>query len=72
MKISPRFYGPFKVMERIGAIACRLDLLIGSTIHPVFHVSCLKKKLGDQIIAQSQLPDVVDSKLTDSPKTLRC
>ncbi|GJY13028.1 putative reverse transcriptase domain-containing protein [Tanacetum coccineum] len=43
-KLSPRFVGPFKVIERIGPMACKLELpdkLRG--IHNTFHVSNLKR-----------------------------
>ena len=41
-KLSPRFYGPFKVLRCIGTIAYHLELSAGVCVHPVFHVSLLK------------------------------
>nr|GEY41582.1 putative reverse transcriptase domain-containing protein [Tanacetum cinerariifolium] len=43
-KLSPRFIGPFKIIERIGPVAYKLELpdkLCG--IHDTFHVSNLKR-----------------------------
>jgi hypothetical protein len=42
-KLAPKFYGSFKVLERIGALAYRLELPPQSCIHNVFHVVFLKK-----------------------------
>ncbi|GKB33103.1 hypothetical protein Tco_0872504 [Tanacetum coccineum] len=47
-KLAPRYVGPFEVLERIGPVAYRLRLLeelIG--VHDTFHVSNLKKCLGN-------------------------
>ena len=43
-KLSPRFIGPFEVLERMGTVAYRLVLppsMIG--VHEIFHVSMLQK-----------------------------
>ncbi|EOY03326.1 DNA/RNA polymerases superfamily protein [Theobroma cacao] len=43
-KLSPRYIGPFEILEKVGAVAYRLALPPDlSNIHPVFHVSMLRK-----------------------------
>nr|GEY86560.1 putative reverse transcriptase domain-containing protein [Tanacetum cinerariifolium] len=47
-KLSPRYVGPFEIVERIGPVAYRLRLpqeLVG--VHDTFHVSNLKKCMTD-------------------------
>ena len=47
-KLSPRYIKPFEVLERVGAIAYRLVLLLGlSGVHAIFHVSMLRKYTPD-------------------------
>ncbi|WMV42497.1 hypothetical protein MTR67_035882, partial [Solanum verrucosum] len=47
-KLSPRYIGPFRISKRIGKVAYELDLPQGlAAVHPVFHVSMLKKRMGD-------------------------
>jgi len=47
-KLSPRFIGPFEILDRVGEVAYRLVLSPGlSTVHPVFHVSMLWKYHAD-------------------------
>ena len=46
--MSPRFIGPFEVLERVGKVAYRLALppkLAG--VHNTFHVSMLRKYVAD-------------------------
>jgi hypothetical protein len=44
--LNPHFYGPFEIEERVGQVAYRLRLPDGSAIHPVLHVSQLKKYIS--------------------------
>ncbi|XP_070020140.1 uncharacterized protein [Nicotiana sylvestris] len=47
-KLSPRFIGPFEVLRMIGEVAYELALpSILASVHPVFHVSMLRKYIGD-------------------------
>ena len=47
-KLSPRFIGPFEILEKVGEVAYRLALPPAlSGVHNVFHVSMLRKYVSD-------------------------
>ena len=48
-KLSPRFIGPYEVLERIGPVAYRLALPLElAKFHDVFHVSMLRRYKSDE------------------------
>ena len=47
-KLALRYIGPFEILERVGMVAYRLALPPNmSQVHPMFHVSMLKKYILD-------------------------
>ena len=53
-KLSPRYIGPFQILERRGEVAYQLELpACLSDVHDVFHISQLKKCLR---VPEEQLP----------------
>ncbi|KAA0032467.1 pol protein [Cucumis melo var. makuwa] len=64
-KLSPRFVGPFEILERISPVAYRLALPPSlSTVHDVFHVSMLRKYVPDPSHVVDYEPLEIDENLS--------
>ncbi|XP_070056932.1 uncharacterized protein [Nicotiana tomentosiformis] len=47
-KLSPRYIDPFKILERVGEVAYKHAFPPSlSAVHPMYHVSMLRKYYGD-------------------------
>lgn len=66
-KLSARYYGPYKIVRRVGKVAYQLALPPGARVHHTFHVSQLKKKIGSKKVVQTSLPDCNDDDPTSVP-----
>ncbi|XP_069145628.1 uncharacterized protein [Solanum lycopersicum] len=48
-RLSPRFIGPFEILSRVGKVAYKLALPLSlPAVHPIFHVSMLRKYITDE------------------------
>ena len=69
-KLSPRFIGPFKILERIGVVAYRLASSPSmSGVHKVFHVSMLQKYTPDpaHVVDWGQIEVDTDGTFEEGP-----
>lgn len=57
--LSFKFFGPFRVLEKLGGAAYKLDLPPSATIHPAFHVSQLKSSPGNNQVTSVPPSDLV-------------
>ena len=64
-KLSPRYIGPFELLERIGTVSYRLVLSPNlSSVHVVFYVSMLRKYTLDPTHVEDWGELVVDADRT--------
>ena len=69
-KLSPRFIGPFEILERVGTVAYRLALPPSmSGVHEVFHVSMLRKYAPDptHVVDWGQIEIDTDGTFEEGP-----
>jgi hypothetical protein len=57
-KITPKFYGRYCILKRVGSMAYQLEFRSHSKLHIVFHVSCLKKVLDTRCQNQTSIPEL--------------
>ena len=69
--MAPKFYGAYQVTQKISLVAYEVKLLDKSRFHNVFHVSNLKKILGQHQTAQTILPTLdEEGKLVLEPEVV--
>ena len=69
--MKPRFYGPYRVIHKVGEVAYEIELSEGSRVHNVFHVSRLKKTIGQRVVPSADLPPLdEEGKLVLFPKPI--
>lgn len=56
LKLHSKYYGPFRVLAKVGNTSYKILLPEGCLLHHTFHVSQLKKHLGPKAVPTAHLP----------------
>ncbi|MCO5579604.1 hypothetical protein L7F22_033461 [Adiantum nelumboides] len=61
-RISLKYCGPFKVLKKVGDVAYKLEVPKSSQVHPIFHVSKLKKPVHEveNVVSLDILVDLIE------------
>ncbi|GKC07308.1 hypothetical protein Tco_0998918 [Tanacetum coccineum] len=72
-KLNPKYVGPFKVLEKVGSVAYKLELPQElSRVHNTFHVSNLKKCYSNEPLAVTLEGLRVDDNLRFVEEPVEC
>ena len=64
-KLSPRYVGPYKILSRVGKLAYAVELPSElSSVHPIFHVSMLRKHISDAVVVDSSVSADIQENLS--------
>ena len=66
-KLSPHYFGPYQILQKIGLVAYRLQLPVRAKIHDVFHVSLLKPFIGQFPQSPPPLPTLLHGRVCPLP-----
>ncbi|XP_043811986.1 uncharacterized protein LOC122723547, partial [Manihot esculenta] len=69
-KLAPRYIGPFEILQKIGPVSYKLDLPASmERIHPVFHVSMLRKFVSDpeKVLSEPEVEILSDLTYVEQP-----
>ena len=64
-KLSTHYVGPYKILSRVGKVAYEVELSSElSSVHPIFHVSMLRKHISDAVVVDSSVSADIQENLS--------
>jgi hypothetical protein len=71
-KLAYKYFGPYKILDKVGQVSYKLELPEGTKVHNVFHVSQLKEYRADYTPVFADMPKVpaLDTKDTAPERIL--
>jgi len=68
--LTYKYFGPFKILKKVGEVIYQLDLSEEARIHSTFYISLLKKWVGKGTTPEPRLP-IFDSKKKTQPEPVK-